>query len=110
MMFRNQIITTAAAISLILAPLTIAPTAFASKSGAFIGGMVTSRVLGNMQRQTQAQEAQAYNSRPVQQAAPSSSGGDSVEARIKQLDNLAAGGYISPAEYKAKKNAILNSL
>jgi hypothetical protein len=61
-------------------------------------------------RRTQAEEYQAYNSQPVQQAAPASSGGDSAEARIKQLDKLAAGGYITPAEYKAKKQAILNSM
>jgi hypothetical protein len=46
----------------------------------------------------------------VQQAAPAPSGGGSAEARIQQLDKLAAGGYITPAEYKAKKQAILNSM
>jgi hypothetical protein len=110
MTLRNRFITTAAAASLLLAPLTIAAPAFADKAGAFIGGMVTSRVLTNMHRRTQAEEYQAYNSQPVQQAAPASSGGDSAEARIKQLDKLAAGGYITPAEYKAKKQAILNSM
>jgi hypothetical protein len=110
MTLRNRFITTAAATSLLLAPLTIAAPAFADKAGAFIGGMVTSRVLTNMHRRTQAEEYQAYNSQPVQQAAPAPSGGESAEARIKQLDKLAAGGYITPAEYKAKKQAILNSL
>jgi len=110
MTLRNRFITTAAATSLLLAPLTIAAPASADKAGAFIGGMVTSRVLTNMHRRTQAEEYQAYSSQPVQQAAPASSGGGSAEARIKQLDKLAAGGYITPAEYKAKKQAILNSL
>jgi len=32
------------------------------------------------------------------------------EQRMQQLDKLAAGGYITPAEYKAKKKAILDSL
>ncbi|MEN8803850.1 MAG: SHOCT domain-containing protein [Thiogranum sp.] len=32
------------------------------------------------------------------------------EQRIQQLDKLAAGGFITPAEYKAKKKAILDSL
>ena len=34
----------------------------------------------------------------------------SPEQRIQQLDKLAAGGYITPDEYKAKKQAILNSM
>ena len=109
MTFRNQFSTSAVAIPLILALLTFATPAFAGSGGAFIGGMMASRVLGNMQRRTQAEEYQAY-SQPVQQAAPSSSGGGSAEARIKQLDKLAAGGYITPAEYKSKKQAILNNL
>jgi hypothetical protein len=33
-----------------------------------------------------------------------------VEQRIAQLDKLAAGGYITPEEYKAKKQSILDSL
>jgi hypothetical protein len=110
MTFRNRFITTAIATSLLLAPLTIAAPAFASKAGAFIGGMVTSRVLNNMNRRTQAEEYQAYSSQPVQQAAPAPSGGGSAEDRIKQLDKLAAGGYITPAEYKSKKQAILDGL
>jgi hypothetical protein len=111
MTFCNQIFTSAVAIPLILALLTIAAPApaVAGSGGAFIGGMMASRVLGNMQRRTQAEEYQAY-SQPVQQAAPSSSGGGSAESRIKQLDKLAAGGYITPAEYKSKKQAILNNL
>jgi hypothetical protein len=31
----------------------------------------------------------------------------SAEERIKQLDKLAAGGYITPEEYKEKKKKIL---
>jgi hypothetical protein len=33
-----------------------------------------------------------------------------TKQRLDQLDKLAAGGYISPEEYKAKKKAILDSL
>jgi hypothetical protein len=32
------------------------------------------------------------------------------EQKLKQLDKLAAGGYITPAEYKAKKKAILDGM
>ena len=34
----------------------------------------------------------------------------SIEARLKQLDTLAAGGYITPQEYQARRAQILNSL
>ncbi len=34
----------------------------------------------------------------------------SAEQRIKELDKLAAGGYITPAEYKARKKKILDSM
>ena len=29
----------------------------------------------------------------------------SIEAQLKQLDALAAGGYITPAEYQTRRNA-----
>jgi hypothetical protein len=32
------------------------------------------------------------------------------EEKINQLNKLAAGGYITPAEYKAQKQAIIDSL
>ena len=30
-----------------------------------------------------------------------------IEAQLNQLDRLAAGGYITPAEYQARRKAIL---
>jgi len=95
--------------------LTVVPgfttEARANKGAAFLGGMVAGHVVTSAvnrdKRRTQAVEYQAY-SQP--QSASSSSGGGSAEARIQQLDKLAAGGYITPAEYKAKKQAILDSL
>ena len=88
--------------------LTISVPAQAGDGGAFFGGMITSHVIHSM-RQQDAQ--QAYNSQPhtvtVVQQAPAK---ESVESRITRLDKLAAGGYISKEEYKAKKKDILNSL
>ena len=85
----------------------------ADGAGAFLGGMITSRVLTNMSDRTAAQQDMAY-SQPqtvvVHDSAPSGSSGDSAESRIKQLDKLAAGGYITPAEYKQKKQAILDDM
>lgn len=81
--------------------------AMAGNAGAFIGGMVTSRVLQNMHQRTEAEEYAAY-SRPqattIYQAAPAQS---STESRLKELDNLADKGYITPAEYKSRRKAII---
>lgn len=100
--------------------LALSVPAQAGDAGAFLGGMVTSRVLGSLRRSAQAQEQQAQAAqaqaaaaqRPVPQvAAPAPAPAQSSpQQRIQQLDKLAAGGYITPEEYKAKKKAILDSL
>ena len=97
-----------------------APVYAISKGGAFIGGAlaghVVSGAVNRSERRTKAEEQQAYaQSQPVyQQAAPAPSAApaaqQSVEQRIQQLDKLAAGGYITPEEYKAKKQSILSGL
>ena len=83
--------------------------AMAGNAGAFVGGMVTSRVLQNMHQRTEAEEYAAY-SRPqattVYQAAPAAQ--SSTESRLKELDNLADKGYITPAEYKSRRKAIID--
>ena len=81
-------------------------------AGAFIGGMLTSRVLGNMQERTQAEQQQAYyaQQQSVQQAAPAASSTQSTEQQLAKLDKLAEGGYITPAEYKAKRKEVLDSM
>jgi hypothetical protein len=80
----------------------------ADGAGAFLGGMIASRVLQNIGERTRAEDYAAY-SKPqtvvVQQ--PSHTSAASAEERIKQLDKLAAGGYITPEEYKQKKKQIL---
>jgi hypothetical protein len=92
--------------------------------GAFIGGMIVGHVVsGAVQRdkeQTAAMNEMAYGQPRnttvyVQQPATTQSdyapaGQQSAEERINQLDKLAANGYITPAEYKAKKQAIINGL
>ena len=83
----------------------------AGNTGAFIGGMLTAKVINNMSRRTAAEEQQAANS--SRQAAPAPApapAAQSPEQRIAQLDKLAAGGYITPAEYKAKKQSIIDSM
>ena len=109
-----RILTVAVAAILLLSPIAIAPPASADGAGAFVGGMMAGRVLNNMNRRTQAEEYQAYHqTQPVQQAAPApapSPSAQSSEARLAQLDKLAAGGYVTPDEYKAKRQAILDAM
>jgi len=88
-------------------------SAHADNAGAFIGGVFASRLLGAVEDNSRAQQDQAQAAQYQAQAAaarPAPAAQPSPEARIKQLDKLAAGGYITPAEYKAKKQAILNSM
>lgn len=85
----------------------------ASDAGAFIGGVVATKILGNMRERTEAEQRQAAAAERAAQrprSAPVTSSSRSPEARIAELDKLAAGGYITPEEYKAKKKAILESL
>jgi membrane protease subunit (stomatin/prohibitin family) len=95
--------------------LTLSAPVHSGGAGAFIGGVMAARVGENMRRRTDAEEQQAYNSQraaqPVQQAAPAPApAAQTPEQKIDQLDKLAAGGYITPQEYKAKKKAILDSM
>ena len=108
---------------LLLSGATMLPmTAVASETGAFIGGVMASRVMGNMRARTQAEQQQAYyaqqsaqqqqyqQQQPVQQAAPAAPAQQTPQQRLDQLDKLAAGGYITPDEYKKKKQAIIDSM
>jgi hypothetical protein len=88
----------------------------ADETGAFIGGVVAAKIGSNMRARTQAEQEQAYyaqqQAQQVQQAqaAPPAPAQQTVEQRLAELDKLAAGGYITPEEYKAKKQQILNSM
>ena len=102
------------AAALLATTLSMSMPALAGNAGAFIGGVLATKVIGNMNRQTEAQERQAYNSSP-RQAAPAPApapapAAQTPEQRIAQLDKLAAGGYITPAEYKAKKKSIIDGM
>ncbi len=98
---------------LLITTLSLSMPAYAGKTGAFIGGMLTSKVINNMSRRTEAEEQQAANS--SRQAAPAPApapapAAQTPEQRIAQLDKLAAGGYITPEEYKAKKKSIIDGM
>lgn len=117
---KTRISLTKMAVVLLLGAAVAPPIAVANETGAFIGGMLTSRVMSNMHQRTEAEQQQAYYAqqsaqqpRQVQQAAPAAPAAPAAqtpEQRIAELDKLAAGGYITPAEYKQKKQAILASM
>lgn len=104
---RNGVLLSVVACAASAGLLTVSAPVQADGAGWFLGGMVTSKVLSNAERRTQAQEAQAYRPapQPVQQAQPAS---PSKETRLQELDRLASGGYISPQEYKERRQAILS--
>jgi hypothetical protein len=89
------------------------PDAHSSNGAAFLGGVLAGHVVGGAikrdKERTQAAQYQAYSQpHTASQAAPAAN--QTAEQRIQQLDKLAAGGYITPAEYKTKKKAILDSM
>jgi hypothetical protein len=97
------------------------PKVHSHDGAAFLGGMIAGHVVGGMVRRsrirTAAEVHQAYGQpRSVQQAAPAPAPAPAPAAkptakqRLDQLNKLAAGGYITPQEYKAKKKAILDSM
>ncbi len=97
----------------------------ASSGAAFVGGMLAGHIVGGAVRrskeQTAAMNEMAYGQpksstvyvqqQPATtQSAPAPAAQPSAEERMNQLDKLAANGYITPAEYKAKKQAIIDGL
>ena len=87
----------------------------------FLGGIMAGRVLTNMQEQRQQQtramqemagegggSSGEYNSRPAYHSAPPPQ--PSPQQQLQQLDQLAAGGYITPQQYKERREAILNGM
>lgn len=101
---------------LMVSVISMPSPAQASDAGAFVGGMLAGRVVHNMSERTQAEQQQAYyaqqqaQQQSVQQAAPAASSSQSTEQQLAKLDKLAEGGYITPAEYKAKRKAVLDSM
>ena len=81
----------------------------AGNAGAFVGGMVAGHVVGGAIRRDKVRTAAAVetanNSR---QAAPAAAAPQTQEQKLQELDKLAAGGYVTPEEYKTRKKAIVD--
>lgn len=114
MSYTNRFTAIACSVVLASAALTASLPLQASDTGAFIGGMLTSRVLHNMSARTQAEQQQAYyaqqQSQPQQVQQAPASATQTTEQKLDELNKLAAGGYITPQEYKAKKQAIIDAM
>lgn len=111
---------TAALTTAVAAPTSfVSVPAHADEAGAFIGGIAVSRIGANMRARTRAEQEQAYyaqqqaqaaqQAQAVPQAAPAPAQ-KTTQQKLEELDALAAGGYITPEEYKAKKQQILDSM
>ena len=90
------------------------PSAQADGAGAFLGGIAVARIGSNVRDRRDYEEDQAYYAQQQAQAAQQqnaqASAKKSPQERISELDKLAAGGYITPEEYKAKKQSILDEM
>jgi hypothetical protein len=100
------------------------PKVHSHDGAAFLGGMVAGHIIGGAVRRSRIRTAAAvqeanqpktqtvYVQQPATtssaQAAPAAK--PTAQQRLDQLNKLAAGGYITPEEYKAKKKAILDSM
>ena len=117
---KTLVVGTSGAILLAIS-FTASVPAQAGDAGAFVGGMMASRVMHNMHERTEAEKTQAYYaqqeaqaaqqqaSQQVQQAAPTSSS-ETTQQKLDELDKLATGGYITPEEYKAKRKSIIDAM
>ena len=105
MIIKNKMVFSPACVIGFLTP-AITPV-YASDAGAFFGGVLASHVVRNVRERNAAEKAQTA---AVPQYQTTSKSKPSAKHRIEELDKLAAGGYITPDEYKRKKQAIIDSL
>ena len=99
----------------------------AGSGAAFLGGMVAGHLVGGAVRRSRIRTAAAvksasepktqtvYVQQPAAattyaQPAPAPASKMTPEQKLQQLDKLAAGGYITPAQYKEKRKAILDNM
>lgn len=87
-----------------------------SKSAAWgLGGLMAGSMYSNAQhrdheRAVPSQRQVLVTPATVVPVTPAASSTMTAEQKLDQLNKLAAGGYITPAEYKAAKQAVVNNL
>ena len=107
----------------LLAGLSVACTAVAGPARAhhndwaapLVGGALGGYALGTLVANSRPRTEKIYEPAPapVYYSAPAyvpMTSTASIEAQLNQLDKLAAAGYITPAEYQTRRNAILNEM
>jgi hypothetical protein len=98
----------AALLALSTAITAYAPAASAGHGAAWgLGGLMVGSMLTKAHYKDKERQ-KVYYAQPA--AAPAATTTMTPEEKINQLNKLAAGGYITPAEYKAQKQAIIDSL
>lgn len=80
-----------------------------------VGGALGGYALGTLVANSKPVTEKVYESAPspVYYSAPAyvpMTSTASIEAQLNQLDRLAAGGYITPAEYQSRRKAVLNEM
>lgn len=87
---------------------TFSAPAQADGAGAFLGGIAVAKIGQNVRERNEYEEDQAYYAQQQAEAAQRQAAqGNSPEAKLSQLDNMLRKGYITQAEYDAKKKEIL---
>jgi hypothetical protein len=81
--------------------------------GGALGGYALGTLVADSKPRTETVYEPAPAAAPVYYSAPAyvpATSTASIEAQLNQLDKLAAGGYITPAEYKERRQAILDEM
>lgn len=91
---------------------TFSAPAQADGAGAFLGGIAVAKIGSNVRDRRDYEEDQAYYQQQQAEAAQrqAAQGDDSAEAKLAQLDSMLKKGYITQAEYDAKKKEILATM
>jgi hypothetical protein len=93
-----------------------APPPVQADGGAFIGGMIAGHIVGGAVRRDRIKTAAAVEAASQPKTTEtvyvqhSKSSTTSTEQKLGQLDKLAADGYITKEEYKARRKALLDSM
>jgi hypothetical protein len=105
-MTRTMVVFIAMALCFSMAP-GFRTKAHANNGAAFLGGILAAHVVGGAIRRDQVRTAAAVQEANQPAPVPAQ---PTVTQKINQLDKLAAGGYITPEEYKSRKKALLDSM
>jgi membrane protease subunit (stomatin/prohibitin family) len=110
--FGNKMVKTALPLAITAAlAFTFSAPAQADGAGAFLGGIAVAKIGHSVRERNEYEEDQAYYAQQQAEAAQRQAAqGNSAEAKLSQLDSMLRKGYITQAEYDAKKKEILASM